>query len=41
MKCDQCSCVILSYNFFKLNKVTLCMSCFESYEYIKQELKVA
>jgi len=39
-KCDQCLCIILSYNFFKVNNKILCMACFEGKEYIKQYLKV-
>ena len=39
-KCDQCKCVILSYNFFKVYDLTLCMSCFEGNEYITEKLKV-
>ncbi len=39
-KCNKCKCVILSYNFFKVYDLTLCMSCFEANDYIAKELKV-
>lgn len=36
MKCDKCLCLILSYNFFKVYAQTLCMTCFDAKEYIKE-----
>ena len=39
-KCNKCKCVILSYNFFKVYDLTLCMSCFKANEYITEKIKL-